>query len=135
MGLKSLGIGGSFTFRVQRWVRGGKVSRDIQLGTDHASEGCKLGREVLFHGFHFCIYGGMHVFIDGGNIGTELSCTSCWVSVKVEDKELKRASKSWLRVWAMMKGENEKGWVGPHRKWVMGEGYHDDQGDEGNPMG
>jgi hypothetical protein len=54
-----------------RWVRGGKVTRDIQLGTDHASEGCKLGREVMFHGFHFCVYGGMHVFIDGGNIGTE----------------------------------------------------------------
>jgi hypothetical protein len=27
----------------------------------------------MFHGFHFCFYGGMHVFIDGGNIGTELS--------------------------------------------------------------
>jgi hypothetical protein len=72
MGLKSPGIGESFTFGVQRWVKGGKVSKDIQLGVDHASEGCKLGREVLFDGFHFCVYGGMHVFIDGGNIGTEL---------------------------------------------------------------
>jgi hypothetical protein len=98
------------------------------------SEGCKLGREVMFQGFHFFIYGGMHVFIDGGNIGTEL-CTSYWVSMKEEDKELKWASRSWLRVWAMMKGGNGKGWVGPHRKGVMGEGYHDDQGDEGNPMG
>lgn len=62
-----------FTFRVQRWVRGGKVSSDIQLGVDLASEGGKLGREVLFQVFHFCIYGGMHVFIDGGNIGNELS--------------------------------------------------------------
>jgi hypothetical protein len=35
----------------------------------------------------------------------------------------------------MMKRENIKGRVGPHRKGVMGEGYHDDQGDEGNPMG
>jgi len=26
----------------------------------------------LFDGFHFFIYGGMHVFIDGFNIGTEL---------------------------------------------------------------
>jgi hypothetical protein len=65
-----------------------------------------------------------------------LSClTSCWVSVKLEYKELKRASKSWLWVWAMMKRENDKGWVGPHKKWVMGEVYHNDQGDEGNPMG
>jgi hypothetical protein len=28
--------------------------------------------------------------------------TSCWVSVKLDCKVLKRASKSWLRVWAMM---------------------------------
>jgi hypothetical protein len=35
--------------------------------------------------------------------------TSCWVSVKLEYKELKRASKSWLWVWAMMKREHEKG--------------------------
>jgi hypothetical protein len=64
---------------VQRWVRGGKICRDIQLGADHCSEGCKLGSEgcklgseVLFDGFHFGIDGGMHVFIDGGKIGTEL---------------------------------------------------------------
>jgi hypothetical protein len=35
----------------------------------------------------------------------------------------------------MMTREREKGWVGPHRKWVMGEVYHNDQGDEVNPMG
>jgi hypothetical protein len=35
----------------------------------------------------------------------------------------------------MMKRENGKGWVGPNKKWVMGEGYHDDHGDEGNPVG
>jgi hypothetical protein len=57
---------------VKRWVIGGKVYRDIQLGVDNVSEGCKLGSEVLFDGFHFCVYGGMHVFIDGGNIATEL---------------------------------------------------------------
>jgi hypothetical protein len=65
-----------------------------------------------------------------------LSClTSCWVSVKLECKELKRSSKSWLRVWAMMKREHEKGRVGPHIKWVMGEVYHNDHGEELNPMG
>jgi hypothetical protein len=69
MGLKILGIRGSFIFRVQRWVRGGKIWRDIQLGTDHGSERCKMGSEVLFDGFHFGVYGGMHVFINGGKIG------------------------------------------------------------------
>jgi hypothetical protein len=72
MGLKSLGIRRSFTLRVQRWVRGGNIYRDIQLGTYRVSEGCKLGSDVMFDGFHFFIYRGMHVFIDGGNIGTEL---------------------------------------------------------------
>jgi hypothetical protein len=57
---------------VQRWVKGGKVCRDIQLGTNHVSEGCKLGSKVLFNGVHFCVYGGMDFLIDGGNIGTEL---------------------------------------------------------------
>jgi hypothetical protein len=65
-----------------------------------------------------------------------LNCfTSCWVSMKLEDKVLKQASKSWLWVWAMMKREEKKGRVGPHRKWVMAEVYLDDQGDEGNLMG
>jgi hypothetical protein len=65
-----------------------------------------------------------------------MSClTSCWVSVKLDYKELKRASKSCLQVWVMMKRENEKGRVGPNKKWVMGELYHDDQVDKGNPMG
>jgi hypothetical protein len=49
--------------------------------------------------------------------------------------ELKRDSKSWLQVWAMMMGEDREGWVGPHKKWVMSEVYHDDQADKGNPMG
>jgi hypothetical protein len=71
MGLKSMGIGGSFTFILQRWARGGKVCKDIHLGANHVSEGCKLGREVLFDGFHFCIYGRIHVLIDGGNIGNK----------------------------------------------------------------
>jgi hypothetical protein len=33
---------------------------NIQLATDHSNEGCKLGREVLFHGLHIlrnaCFY-------------------------------------------------------------------------------
>jgi hypothetical protein len=78
MGLKSLGFRGSFTFGVQRWVKGGNIYKDIQLGTDHCSErwnlgseGFKLGSKVLFDGFHFGVDGGMHVFIEGGKIGTE----------------------------------------------------------------
>jgi hypothetical protein len=38
----------------------------------------------------------------------------------------KRASKSWLWVWDMMAREHKKWQVGPHRKWVMGEVYHND---------
>ena len=75
-----MGIRGSFTFGVQSWVRGGKICKDIRLGTDHCSEGfklgsegCNLGSEVTFDVFHFGIDGGMHVFIDGGKIGTKLS--------------------------------------------------------------
>jgi hypothetical protein len=36
-------------------------------------EGFKLGSEVLFEILYFGIDGGMHVFIDNGNIGIELS--------------------------------------------------------------
>jgi hypothetical protein len=36
-------------------------------------EGFKLGSKVLFKVLHFGVDGGMHAFIDGGNIGTELS--------------------------------------------------------------
>jgi hypothetical protein len=70
-GMKSMEIGGSFTFGEKWWVRGGKLSNDIHLGVDLTSEGCKLGREVLFHGFHFCVYRGMNILIDGDNIGTK----------------------------------------------------------------
>jgi hypothetical protein len=45
----------------------------MQLGADHRSEGFKLGSKVLFEVLYFGVDGGMHVFIDGGNIGTELS--------------------------------------------------------------
>jgi hypothetical protein len=72
MGLKILGIRGSFTFGVQRWVREGNICRDIQLGANHVSEGCNLGSEVMFDGFQFYVYGEMHVFIDGDNTGIEL---------------------------------------------------------------
>ena len=42
-----------------------------------------------------------------------LSCfTSFWVSRRPDCKLLKRASRSWLRVWAMRMGELKRGWVG-----------------------
>jgi hypothetical protein len=72
MGMKSQGIRGSFNFEVKRWVIGGNIYSNIYLGVDRASEGCKMGSEVLFDGFHFSVYGEMHFFIDGGKIGTEL---------------------------------------------------------------
>ena len=45
----------------------------MQLGIDHYSDGFKLGSKVLFEVLYFGVDGGMHVFIDSGNIGTELS--------------------------------------------------------------
>jgi hypothetical protein len=52
----------------------------MHLGANHRIEGGKLGiegfkmgSEVLFDVLHFSIDGGMHVFIYGGSIGTELS--------------------------------------------------------------
>jgi hypothetical protein len=94
MWMKSLGIGESFTFGVQRWVIGGKVSCDIQLGVNMASEGCKMVEGIFL----------LMVVI------LALSCcTSFWASKKSDDKVLRWASRSWLRVWAMMKGETRKG--------------------------
>jgi hypothetical protein len=57
---------------------------DMHLGIYYHSEGDKLGIEgfmlgskvlieVLFEVLYFCVDGGMHVFIDRGNIGIELS--------------------------------------------------------------
>jgi hypothetical protein len=106
----------------KRRVRGGKVSMDIQLNTDNA---VKDASWVDRSRFMVSIFVSMEecMFLLIVTI-LALSCrTSCWVSVKAEDKELKRDSKSWLRVWTMMKGENIKGRVGPHRKGVMGERY------------
>ena len=49
----------------------------MQLGADYRSDRFKLGSNVLFEVFFEFLYwdgdGGMHVFIDGGNIGTDLS--------------------------------------------------------------
>jgi hypothetical protein len=39
MGMKSMGIRGSFTFGVKRWVGGGRICMDIHLGPYHSSEG------------------------------------------------------------------------------------------------
>jgi hypothetical protein len=47
--------------------------RKFHLGTYHRSDGFKLGSKVLFEVLYFGIDGGMHVFIDFDNIGTELS--------------------------------------------------------------
>jgi hypothetical protein len=76
----------------------------------------------------------MLVFIDGDNIGTELSHFLLgFCEIRVQGIEV--SFQVLAMVWAMMTREHEKGRVGPHRKWVMGEVYHNDQGDELNPMG
>ena len=122
MGMKSMGIRGSFNFKVQRWVGGGNIYKDIHLDVDHGSEGCNLGREVMFDGLHLASMEEYKFLLMVEKLSCmeecmfllmveklALSClTSCWVFVKLEDKELMRASKSWLWVWAMMKRENER---------------------------
>jgi hypothetical protein len=61
MGMKGTGIGGSFTFRVKWWVRGGKVSSNIHLGEDMGSEVFKMGewsyfRVSIFSSMVECIF-------------------------------------------------------------------------------
>jgi hypothetical protein len=81
IGLKIMGSGWSITFGVKRLVRWGKASRNIHFGKEFPQKGFKLAlyvgrgvfRHVLFQGFHFGIYGGMHGVIDGGNIGIDFS--------------------------------------------------------------
>jgi hypothetical protein len=78
--------------------------------------------------------------IDGGNIGIELSqYWQYWhfllgfCEIRVQGSEV--SFQVLATGWAMMTREHEKGRVGPQIKWVMGEVYHNDQGDEWNPMG
>jgi hypothetical protein len=110
----------------------------MQLGADHSSDGFNMGSYVFFQVlFEFLDCGGdggMHVFIDGGNIGTELShflLGFCEIRVQVIEVR--------FQVLAMGMGHDEeatrKGAGGTTQKWVMGEVYHIDQGDELNPMG
>ena len=73
---------------MQRRVRGGKVYRDINLGKDHASEGCKLGSKVLFDGFHFSSME-EYMFLLMVEILALSYLTSFWVSVKLECNVLK----------------------------------------------
>jgi hypothetical protein len=78
-----------------------------------------LGSEVLFYVLHFGIDGGMHFLLMVETLA--LSClTSCFVSMKLEYKELKRDSKSCLRVWAMMKMEKGQGVGGTTHKMGYG---------------
>jgi hypothetical protein len=63
-----------------------------------------------------------------------LSClTSYWIFVKSDCKVLKRASKSWLRVWAMMMREpKRRGWG--QNKLMKNDTYECDKAEEINPM-
>jgi hypothetical protein len=38
------------------------------MGSEGFKLACHLGREALFQGFHFGVYGRIHFGIDGGNI-------------------------------------------------------------------
>jgi hypothetical protein len=76
----------------------------------------------------------MHILIDGGNIGTEMTHFLLGFNeIRVQGSEVR--FQVLAMGMAMMTREHGKGWVGRHRKWVMGEVYHDDQGDKLNPMG
>jgi hypothetical protein len=83
----------------------------MKLVADHRSEGgklgiegFKLGSEVLFDFLHFGVDGGMHFFIDGGNINTELSHFLLGFSeIRVQGIE------SRFQVLAMSVGHDEEG--------------------------
>jgi hypothetical protein len=67
----------------------------------------------------------MHLLIDGGNIGTKLSHFLLGLcEIRVQGSEVS------FQVLAAGMGHDDegtqKGRVGPHRKWVMGEVYHND---------
>jgi hypothetical protein len=63
-----------------------------------------------------------------------LSCfTSCWVSIRLYCKVLKRASKYWLRVWAMRMVELKRGRRGK-KSCQKNDMYECDKGEEMNPM-
>ena len=63
-----------------------------------------------------------------------LSCfTSFWVSRKPDCMVLKRASKSWLRVWAMRMGELKRGGWGQFF-FLKNDMDECDKGREMNPM-
>ena len=56
------------TFSMWGWVRERVICRDVQFGAECRKDWFKLGGEALFDFLHW----GMHVCIDGDNIGTEL---------------------------------------------------------------
>jgi hypothetical protein len=84
-----------------------------------------LGSEVLFDGFHFGVYGGMHVFIDSEKIGIELPHFPLGLyEIRGQGIEAR------FQFLAMGVGDDErgklKGMGGTTKKWVMGEVYHDE---------
>jgi hypothetical protein len=77
----------------------------------------------------------MHVFIDGGNIGINLPHFLLGLC-KIKGQGIEVGFKVLAMGVGHDEGGKQKGTVGrSHRKGFMGEGYHDDQGDKGNPMG
>jgi hypothetical protein len=72
--------------------------------TDHRSDGFKLGSKVLFEVLYFCGDRGMHVFINGGNIGIELSHFLLgFCEIRVQGIEVS------FQVFAMGVGHDEEG--------------------------
>jgi hypothetical protein len=106
----------------------------MHLGADHCSEGVNLGSKVLFEVLCFGVDVGMHVFIDSGNISTELSHFLLgFYEIRVQGIEVS------FQVLATGVGHDEegtrKGVGGTTQKMGYGEVYLNDQGNDLNPMG
>ena len=112
MGLKGIGMGGSFAFILWMCFREMVICRDLQFG-----EKCWKNSSswVVISCLTSSIEDYMVVFMvalmdESMEAIVALSCfTSFWVSRKPDCMVLKRASRSWLWVWAMRMGELKRG--------------------------
>ena len=108
----------------------------MQLGAKHRSGRFKLGSnflyEVLFEFLDWVSDGGMHVFIDGGHIGTELfQFLLVLYQIRVQGIEAS------FQVLAMGTGHDDEGTekerVGS-KHLLKNDRYECDKGEERNPM-
>ena len=108
----------------------------MHLGENHRSDRFKLGSNVLFEVFfEFLDWGGdggMNVFIDGGNIGIDLSHFLLGLcEIRLQGIEVS------FQVLSMGMGHEDEGtktgWVGS-KNLLKNDMYECDKGEEINPM-